>query len=171
MLCTGELTTWASLILDSLDDTTTPTGSVVTWLKSNLGYLNLAIGTEFTISGNCITPDMDQNVSGVYTEQYYCYYYNKQANKNLNASAYDWTEIVGEEQGAIRKVSKNEVAKTYRLMANDCKLRLDQLTKWYVETTNPASPSQILYGSRFGGSNFDLLPPPNYTSYCNPIWI
>lgn len=162
--------TWAGLILESLDDTVTPTGSVSTWLKSNLGYLNLRLGEQFTISGDCVVPEMSQNVSGIYTEMFYCYYYNKQANKNLGASAYDWTEIVGEDQGAIRKVSKNEVAKTYRSLSNDCKVRLDQLTKWYTEAKDPIIPTQILYGDRFGGANFDLLPPPASISSCNFIW-
>jgi hypothetical protein len=170
MLCSGELTSWASLILDSLDDTVTPTGSVVVWLKSNLGYLNLRLGEEFVLSGDCIVPDMSQNVSGIYTEMYYCYYYNKQANKNLGSSAYDWTEIMGQEQGSVRKVSKNEVAKTYRTLAKDCRERLDELTKWYSEGKSPVSPTQILYGDRFGGANFDLLPPPSCISACNFIW-
>lgn len=170
MLCSGEQTTWASLILESLGDTTTPTGSVVSWLKNNLGQLNLRLGEGFALSGDCIEPEMSQNVSGIYTEMYYCYYYNKQAVKNLGAAAYDWTEIVGDEQGTIRRVSKNEVAKTYRLLSKDCKENLDKLTSWYAETMNPVSPLQVLYGERFGGSNFDLLPPPEWISNCNFIW-
>lgn len=172
MLCSGEQTTWAGLILESLDDTTTSTGSVVTWLRNNLGALNLRLQTEFVISGSgyCIEPEMSQIVSGIYVEAYYCYYYNKMANKNLGAAAYDWTEIAGEEQGTIRRVSKNEVSKTYRLLAKDCRERLDELTKWYGENISPITPSQVLYGSRAGGSNFDLLPPPYCISTNNPIW-
>jgi hypothetical protein len=170
MLCSGELTNWAGLILESLDDSITPTGSVVTWLKSNLGYLNLRLGEEFVLSGDCIVPDMSQNVSGIYTESYYCYYYNKQANKNLGASAYDWTEIVGDEQGTIRRVSKNEVAKTFRLLSKDCKENLEILTRWYADNKSPILPTQVLYGSRYGGSNFDLIPPPDCVSSCNFVW-
>jgi hypothetical protein len=172
MLCSGEQTIWAGLILESLDDVVTPTGSVVTWLRSNLGALNLRLQTEFAISGSgyCIVPEMDQNVSGIYTEMYYCAYYNKMANKNLGASGYDWTEIQGDEQGTIRKVSKNEIAKSFRALAKDCRENLDKLTQWYGENTSPIVPTQILYGERFGGASFDLLPPPDCISACNPIW-
>jgi len=170
MLCSGEQIVWASLILESLGDTTTPTGSVVSWLKNNLGQLNLRLEEEFVLSGDCIEPEMSQNVSGIYTEMYYCYYYNRQATKNLGASAYDWTEIAGDEQGTIRKVSKNEVAKTYRLLAKDCNENLDKLTDWYLETKGPILPTQVLYGARYGGSNFGLLPPPNCYSHNNFIW-
>lgn len=170
MLCSGELNNWAGLILDSLDDSTTPTGSVVTWLKNNLGSLNLRLQETFSLSGDCIFPDMSQNISGIYTEMFYCYYFNKQANKNLGASSYDWTEIMGEDQGTIRKVSKNEIAKTYRGLAKDCRDNLDKLSNWYIENRNPVVPTQVLLGQRFGGSNYDLMPPPNLISFCNFIW-
>lgn len=170
MLCSGEQTQWAGLILESLDDTITPTGSVVVWLKSNLGQLNLRLSEEFYLSGDCIEPEMSQSVSGIYTEMYFCAYYNKMANKNLGSASYDWTEIVGDEQGSIRKVSKNEIAKSFRGLAKDCRENLDKLTEWYGENKDPIVPTQILYGSRFGGSNFDLLPPPDCISACNPIW-
>lgn len=169
MLCSGEQSAWAVQILESLDDTTTPTGSVVSWLKSNLGQLNLRINSGYYVSGDCIVPDMDQNISGLYTEMYYCYYFSKQANKNLGASAYDWTEIVGEEQGSIRKVSKNEVAKTYRLLAKDCQENLQKLTDWY-NGQQATFASQVIFGDRFGGSNFDLLPPKHCYSDNNFIW-
>jgi len=171
MLCSGEQYYWAGLILDSLGDTTTPTGSVSTWLKTNLGQLNLRLGEGFSLSGDCIIPDMSQNVSGIYTEMYYCYYYNKQAGKNLGAAGYDWTEINGDEQGTIRRVSKNEIAKTFRTLSKDCRENLDKLTEWYnnSKSTNIFS-SQVLYGERFGGANYDLLPPPAWIGDINFIW-
>lgn len=170
MLCSGEQTVWAGLILESLGDEITPTGSVATWLKSNLGILNLRLEEAFYLSGDCILPEMNQNISGIYTEMYYCFYYNKLANKNLGAAAYDWTEIAGDEQGTIRKVSKNEVAKTYRLLSKDCREGLDTLTNWFKGTKEAGLPTQVLYGDRFGGSNFGLLPPPSCYSQCNFIW-
>lgn len=160
---------WATKILESLDDTTTPTGSVVTWLRSNLGQLNLRISSGFYLSGDCIEPEMTTNVSGLYSEMYLCYYFQKMANKNLGASAYDWVQIIGEEQGSIRKTAKNEIAKSYRLLAKDCKENLDQLTEWF-NGQNATMAYQITYGERFGGSNFDLIPPPTYYSQYNCIW-
>lgn len=169
MLCSGEQVAWATQILESLDDTTTPTGSVTSWLRTNLGSLNLRLNSGFYLSGTCIEPDMSTNVSGIYTEMYYCYYFNKQANKNLGAAQYDWTEIVGDEQGSIRRVSKVETSKTYRLLAKDCQENLQKLTEWY-NGQQAVLAGQVLYGDRFGGSSYDLLPPRDFCSDCNFIW-
>jgi len=169
MLCSGEQVAWATRILESLDDTTTPTGSVVTWLKSNLGNLNLRINGEFYLSGDCIEPEMSANVSGLYSEMYVCNWLNKQASKHLGAAAYSFVEIVGEEQGAIKKHNKTEISKTFRLLAKDCKENLDQLTEWF-NGQNAIHSYQITFSERFGGSNFDLLPPPEFYSDYNCIW-
>lgn len=164
MLCAQEISGWATKLLESLDDTTTPTGIVSSWLYSNLGALNLRLEEEFYVSGECIEPPMSMVVSGIYSEIFYCQYWVKMANKNLAASAWDWVEIAGDREGVIRKVSKNEVAKTYRGLANDCRSSLDELSDWYLQNKNPIIPTQTLMSSRFGGSNFDLLPPPQ--CYC-----
>lgn len=169
-LCTGEQTVWAAQILESLDDTTTPTGMVTSWLRNNLGSLNLRINGEYSLSGDCIVPDFSTNVSGIYTEMYYCAYFAKQANKFLGGAAYDWTEIRGDEQGSIRRVSKNEVAKTFRLLSKDCQENLTKLTEWF-NGLNSSLPTQVLYGSRYGGANFDLIPPPSdYYTESNFVW-
>lgn len=169
-LCEQEQSGWASRLLESLDDSITPTGSVVVWLRNNLGSLNLRLNSEFALSGLCIEPAMSTNVSGIYSEMYFCHYFSKSANKLLGSAQWDWTEIRGDEQGSIRRVSKNEISKTYRLLAKDCQENLARLTEWF-NGLNGSLPTQILYGERFGGSNFDLLPPPsNYYSECNFIW-
>lgn len=169
MLCTGEQTIWAGQILESLDDTTTPTGYVVSWLQNNLYRLNLALNTEFSLSGSCIIPEMSSAISGIYTEQFYCFYFTKQSNKLLGANSFQWIEIIGEDQGKIRRASPVDVSKTYITLAKDCKENLKKLTEWY--NGNQATLcSQILYGERFGGSNFDLLPPPEFYCENNFIW-
>lgn len=169
MLCSGEQVAWAAKILESLDDTTTPTGSVVTWLKSNLGNLNLRINGEFYLSGDCIEPEMSMAVSGIYSEMFVCNWLSKQANKNLGAAAYAWVSIQGEDQGEIRRANRVESAKVFRSLANDCKVSLDELTDWFNGQQATFS-YQIVYGDRFGGSSFDLIPPPEFYSQYNCIW-
>lgn len=169
MLCTGEQTIWAGQLLDSLGDTTTSTGYVVSWLQNNLGRLNLSLSTEFSLSGTCIIPDMTTSVSGIYSEMFYCSYFVREANKNLGAAQYSWVEIVGEDQGSIKRANKVESSKVFRTLSQDCKARLDELIKWF-NGQQATLCSQILYGERFGGSNFDLLPPPELCSEYNCVW-
>ena len=174
MISPTQLSTWADRLLDSLDETGIPNSWVVTWFQNNLYKLNSALGTGFiTNSSGYIEPDMNQFESGIYEQQYFCQYYKKKANANLGASAWDWTEIRGEDQGSIRKVSKNEVAKTYMQMSKDCELSLSQLIEWY-QSNNASVAAQILLGDRgdiAAGDMMYLCQPPNqYIDYHSTVW-
>lgn len=117
---------------------------------------------------------MTQQTSGIYTEMYYCHYYGRKVSENLGAAGYDWTEIRGEDQGSIRKVSKNEVSKVYRGMQNDCHTRLDKLTSWYHSACNPNLPLQVLYNARSGSADSGLrcpVPPASYYAPYNTVWM
>jgi hypothetical protein len=169
--CASGFSGWASDILDSLDETDITVGSATTWLRSNLGNLNLALGTSFSLdSGGCVS-GIEQAHSGIYTEMYYCYYFRKKANSNLGVSAYDWTEIDGEDQGKIRKVSRNETSKTYMQLKKDCKEGLNSLVQWYHEVFNPNTPCQVLYNSRTDVTATALVcPPDSIYSPNNIVW-
>lgn len=177
MLCGSELSGWAGQILESLSESGTTTGSVVTWLRGNIGTLNTYLKTSYINSGDCITPDFDMASSGVYTEMYYCYYLSRKASYSLGAMSFDWQEIRGEEQGSIKRVSNNERAKTYRQLAKDCDERLKKLIDWYNYDNNSPAPSQVLYNQRAGVADSGLrdpgyyYPPANYYSEYNFIWI
>lgn len=173
MLCPEGISGWAGEILDSLGDTTTTTGSVYLWLTQSLGTLNDRINTNFYVnSTGCIESGMNSAQSGVYTEMYFCYYLSRKAAKMLGAAEYDWTEIDGDEQGSVRRVSKNEQAKTYRLLAKDCKERLNDLVDWYNSEAN--LPKQVLYNDRTSMADFNLMynstPPETFYSPNNFIW-
>jgi hypothetical protein len=169
-----QLSVWAERILDSLDETGIANSLVVTWFQNNLYKLNLALGTGFvTNSSGYIEPDMNQFESGIYEQQYFCYYYKKKANANLGASSWDWTEIRGEDQGTIRKVSKNETAKTYLQLSKECEQSLKDLIEWYAEQ-DMVMVGQILLGDRGDIASGDLMynyqPPNQYFDYHSTIW-
>lgn len=170
----SELSGWAGRILDSLDETTVTTGRVVTWLQNNLYQLNLAIETEFYVEDGYILPDMIATESGIYEQMYICDYFSKKANANLGANAYDWTEIDGDKQGKIRRVSKNEVAKTYRALGTDCKEQLKKLIDWAQEQ-DLVLAGQILYNDRGeiaqGGLICECSPPTDLVSCYSTIWV
>lgn len=173
MTSPAQLSGWADRMLDSLGETGVTTTSVVVWLQNNLFRLNLALETGFiTNSSGYIDPDMTQNESGIYEQMYYCSYYNKQANMMLGANGYDWTEIRGEDQGSIRRVSKNEIAKVYRAQTADCKIQLSELIDWYT-SQDLMLAGQILLGDRGDIASGDLLdycqPPTEYTTH-STVW-
>lgn len=173
MTCAEDFSGWASGILDNLDESGIAVGSVALWLQSNLGILNIALRTDYELNeSGCVTGEMNSAESGIYTEMYYCHYYRRKANAALGAASYDWTEIVGEDQGSVKKVSKNEVAKTYRLLASEACGNVTKLTKWYHDVYNPNTPLQILCNSRMDVTRTALRCPPNsFYSVNNYVWV
>lgn len=159
---------WAGALLSALADEATSTGTVVSWLRGNLGHLNsiLALGTgEYTLSGDYITPEMTQMQSGIYNELYFCYFLKREAMRNVGALSYDWKEMVGDDQGSVKVVTRTEKAKVYQSLAKDCDARIKELVKTYRGGTF-AGPLQILYNSRNSSSMTGLNLP---FSSINPI--
>lgn len=163
-ICSGELTIWASQILEDLGDTTTPTGSVVSWLQNHLYEINGATRSQYYLNeSGCIEPNMDAFGSGIYTQMYICSWLRKQALKAMGGMSYDWVRIEGNEQGSITKVSKNDVSKNYTGLAKDCKELVEELTNWY----NGPYAGQVLYSQRCSTTDAGLKPPPDCCSRGN----
>lgn len=120
---------WSSELLETTDTTVS---KIVFWLSSdnNIGILNDLLGTNYSISGNDATPELDEEAAAIYSTFYLYKYYQRLMKTNLNATQYDWSEI-SEADSTVRRVSKNEIAKNYRLLANDTKDYLDKLVESY----------------------------------------
>lgn len=173
MASPSELSGWAGRLLESLDETVISTGRVVSWFQNNLYHINSALSTGFYLNDGSILPEMTTNESGIYEQMYICDYYTKKGNAALGAFAYDWTEIKGEDQGTIRRVSKNEVAKTYQQYSKDCKTDLKQLIKWYEERTQVLL-GQVLYRDRGQMADEGLMDyslPPTHMYSHSTIWM
>lgn len=175
MLCGAELSGWGGRILESLGDTTSSTGSVVSWLRNNLFRLNIALEEDFSNSGECVVPEMSMPISGIYEEMYYCDYLRKKSTSLLGGVTFqDVVEIRGEEQGTIRFSSFSERAKTLRTAAQDCNTSLKNLIDWYLSFySRSAYALQILYNLRDDPAGYGLqyyCPPPDYYSRYNTVF-
>ncbi len=174
MTCAAELNVWAERLLESLDETGVTTARVVTWFQNNLYKLNLSLGTSFYTESGCLLPELTLNQSGIYETIYICEYFHRKANANLGAAAWDWTEIEGDKQGKIRRVSRNEIAKNYRTLANDCKVSLAELIKAYNEGDGVTLAGQVLYGDRGQVADHGLMhlddPISEYRSPYSTVW-
>lgn len=148
----ADLSGWAGELIDSYGPSGSTTGSVVVWLQTNVGSLNLALHTEYSyISGSGILDVtgglMGDIEMGIYSEMYECYNYKKQASQASSLGFSDWIEINGDDQGSIRKVSKTELSKEFRSLARDCNKDLDQQIMWYRRNGGPnpeGMPKQII---------------------------
>lgn len=162
---------WIERVHETLSETGISVSRGVSWLQNNLFRINLALETGFYSLTGYIYPDMTPNESGLYEQMYICDYYSKKANSALGAFAYDWTEIQGDKQGSIRRVSRNEIAKTYLQFAKDCKVNLAELIDW-MKTNDAILLGQITLGFRDDVAQQDLMQycPPSELYSNSTIW-
>lgn len=134
-------------IYADLGSPATPTSSGIQfWLTAHLGDLNNAIATRFCLvnaASGWVQPCMRQQEASIFMNLYLVYYYRLQMNNNLGATAYDWSEVT-EGDSSVRRVSKNEIAKTFRGLMNDTqKLVNDQAAHYRFDKSLPQSIEAI----------------------------
>lgn len=111
------------------------------WLETHIGELNIACETSFnTVSGFALPP-LDFTEIAIYQELFTVYFYKRNATNLLGASQYDWTTL-NEADSRIVKVSRNELAKTYRNFALDAETRLRYMVAQYRQTKG--QPSSVI---------------------------
>lgn len=110
------------------DDTTIV--KILSWLQNHIGDLNNLIGTNYHIIGTDTDVELGNDEASIFALIYLMNYYQRQQKINLGASAYDWSEVV-EADTRVRRVSKNEIAKNYRLLSNDLRDNMNKMVEYY----------------------------------------
>jgi hypothetical protein len=110
------------------------------WLSNHIGDLNININSNFSYASGFLLPPLNYQQVAVYEEIFNDYYYNLSASNLLGASQYDWTRLT-EADSTVVKVSRNELAKTYRMLRKDSQEKLRYLVGQYK--INLAVPSQV----------------------------
>lgn len=104
------------------------------WLANNVGMLNTRLYTSFDVSGSYFTPtgSFKQEERAIYKQMYLHEFYNKKSRQVLRGvdSSVDFISL-REGDSMITRTNKNELAKTYRGLANDAKEELDKLVTSY----------------------------------------
>src|SRR6266403_1509374 len=102
--------------LETPDEISIP--NIIFWLQSNLPALNLLIGTQYALDvKEEVIPILGDSEGIILKYLYLVYYYNRLIKSNLQAGAFDWSEL-SEGDSHIRRVSRNEIAKTYIQLKN-----------------------------------------------------
>ena len=168
-----DFTGWAGDLLDNLPSGSITTGQAIAWLQSSssLNQLNSCTHSGYVMSGGDITPELTSVESGLYSEMFISWYFKKESIRMVGAFDADWTEVRGEDQGSVRRVSKNENAKTLRLMYKDSLGRIQELCEWYQGYRKLGNPKQTLLNARHSVTQSALTYPPQslYSNY-NPVW-
>ena len=104
------------------------------WLANNVGQLNTKIFTEFEVVSGNFTPtgEFKQEERAIYKQMYLYEFYTKKTRQVLRGvdSSTDFVTL-REGDTMITRTNKNELAKTYRGLANDAKEELDNLIDSY----------------------------------------
>lgn len=112
--------------------------SISGWLETNVGQLNTLLYTSFGSGAN-----FQQEESAIFAQLYLKDYYTKEARKtlrNISTASSDWVRL-SEGDTTIVRSNRNEVAKTFRLLAQDATEKIKELT--YAYNSYQASPRQV----------------------------
>lgn len=135
--------------LDSPSETSI--AAIAFWLRSNIGDLNTRLSTSYEISTTSpynVSPEIGENEKIIFKKLYLIYYYTKFINSNLGASGFEAIVEYSADGDTIRKVSRNEVAKTYLQLRKQLIDELNQALKAYK--INSYSPLQVAGDDSFG---------------------
>lgn len=114
------------------------------WLGNNIGKLNTRLYTSFSVEDAQFIPtgSFGWEEAAIYKQMYLQEFYSKKARQVLRGidSAVDFI-MLKEGDTTITRTNKNELAKTYRGLANDAQMELDKLVSSY--NIYKAAPLQV----------------------------
>ena len=122
------------IILDLDNDSSLSSSFVQSWLIGNVGKLNNAIGsaieivTVATVSEFSPLPTDDQK--DIFKWLFQCQYFSNLAKNSLGAAAFDWISL-SEGDSSVKRVSKNDLAKSYSELLKQCRASLNEMIKHY----------------------------------------
>lgn len=104
------------------------------WLANNVGLLNTKIYSQYTVEDGSFIPSgtFQQEERAIYKQMYLYEFYTKKTRQVLRGidSSVDFVTL-REGDSMITRTNKNELAKTYRGLANDAREEMERLITNY----------------------------------------
>lgn len=114
------------------------------WLGNNIGLLNTKLFTSFSVDNGSFVPtgEFKQEERSIYKQMYLYEFYTKKTRQVLRGidSSVDFVTL-REGDTMITRTNKNELAKTYRGLANDAREEMERLVTAY--NIYQAAPVQV----------------------------
>ena len=114
------------------------------WLANNVGLLNTKIYSQFNVEDGNFTPtgSFQLEERAIYKQMYLYEFYTKKTRQVLRGvdSSVDYISL-REGDTSITRTNKNELAKTYRGLANDAREEMERLVASY--NIYSAAPVQV----------------------------
>lgn len=134
-------------------------GAISTWLSANIGKFIGGLDTNFSLSNDGeVSPVLSNEEKAIFKLFYLVHYYGRQLRKNLCAASYDSSIVeITEGNRTVRKVSKNEVAKTWRTVVKDTQAELDDMILGYkIGASMPKQINADTFGNK--GTTINGVP-------------
>ena len=104
------------------------------WLGNNIGLLNTKIFSQYSVDGSNFVPTgaFKHEERAIYKQMYLYEFYTKKTRQVLRGidSSVDFVTL-REGDSMITRTNKNELAKTYRGLANDAREEIERLVTSY----------------------------------------
>jgi len=97
--------------LDEPTDCSIP--KIAFWLQTNVGTLNLKLGSSVVVNGGVLSDDLSLAAQAIFKSLFKIDYLKRQINRNLGAAAYSSVSEVKEGNRTVKRTNKNDVAKSY----------------------------------------------------------
>lgn len=114
------------------------------WLANNVGLLNTKIYSQYSVQNSNFEPTgiFQQEERSIYKQMYLYEFYTKKTRQVLRGvdSSVDFVTL-REGDTMITRTNKNELAKTYRGLANDAREEMERLVSSY--NIYQAAPVQV----------------------------
>ena len=114
------------------------------WLANNVGLLNTKIYSQYSVQNSNFEPTgfFQQEERAIYKQMYLYEFYTKKTRQVLRGvdSSVDFVTL-REGDTMITRTNKNELAKTYRGLANDAREEMERLVSSY--NIYQAAPVQV----------------------------
>jgi hypothetical protein len=114
------------------------------WLANNIGLLNTKIYSQYSVQNSNFEPTgfFQQEERSIYKQMYLYEFYTKKTRQVLRGvdSSVDFVTL-REGDTMITRTNKNELAKTYRGLANDAREEMERLVSSY--NIYQAAPVQV----------------------------
>lgn len=123
----------AQEIYDDLEDENLSIPSISTWLRANVGNLNVNIATSFSINENdlSISPEISIDAKAIFKQMYFCRYYKRRADSVLNNALTNNILSLKDDVSSVNFVNKSELSKTYKSIADSECQKLATMTDLY----------------------------------------
>lgn len=117
--------------------------SISYWLESHIGDLNSLLSLDILVEEHEFNPELTNEQATIFFKLYLLKWYDSQIRSNLGASSFDISEV-SEGDTTIRRVSKNEISKTFRTSKRDIFDELNKLIGAYTRNNSlPTSYTRL----------------------------